>query len=265
MGLECAGEIVALGEHSQRWRIGDAVCALLAGGGYGEYVCVDAGSVLPIPSGLTFTDAAALPEVFATAWLNLFMEATLTIGERVLIHAGGSGVGTAAIQLCRSFNNPCFVTTGNDEKLTRCIALGATGGSNRHRTTMLEELTVFAGDRGIDVILDPVGGQYLKHNMEWLSSDGRLVIIGLMGGTTCEIPLAQLLTKRLKIMGSTLRTRSHFAKHAVIQQLEEKVWPLLACHRIEPIIDQRFPITEAEAAQALVASNNTFGKVVMEF
>ena len=158
MGLECAGEVVEVGPGASRYSKGDRVCALLAGGGYAEYATVHEGSVLPVPEGLSFEQAAALPEVFATAWLNLFMEAGLKTGEKVILHAGASGVGTAGIQLCKAFQSPCFVTAGSKEKLDACIALGAEGGSNRHEGSFLGSAQAFAGESGVDVILDPVGG-----------------------------------------------------------------------------------------------------------
>ncbi len=263
MGLECAGEIEALGEGVDQWRVGDRVCALMAGGGYSEYAAVDQGSVAEIPGDLSMVDGACLPEVFATAWLNLFMEAKLKPGEKVILHAGASGVGTAAVQLCKSFDNPCFVTVGNDEKLSACIELGAAGGSNRHVESFSEKAAAFAGKGGIDVILDPVGGSYLDDNLKLLGLNGRLVLIGLMGGAKTEINLAALMMKRARVIGSTLRARSLDEKAEVIGQLVEFVWPKIASGEIRPIIDTVFPVTEVEQAHELVASDNTTGKVVL--
>jgi putative PIG3 family NAD(P)H quinone oxidoreductase len=263
MGLECAGVIENVGEGVSRWREGDRVCALLPGGGYAEYAVAHEGSVLPVPGGLSFEEAASLPEVYATAWLNLFMEAGLSEGENVILHAGGSGVGTAGIQLCKSFGNPCYVTVGSEEKLERCLALGAEAGSNRREQPFLDKAREFAGDEGIGVILDPVGGSYLKDNISLLSLEGRLVLIGLMGGGVTEIDLSTLLGKRLRVIGSTLRTRTDQAKSLVMAQMEEMIWPKLASGEIVPVIDTTMPITEVAAAHDLVASDNTFGKVVM--
>lgn len=263
LGLECAGEIEAIGEGVDRWQIGDRVCALLAGGGYAEYTVAPEGSVLPIPSGFSFEQAAALPEVFATAWLNLFMQANLVEGEKVVLHAGASGVGTAGIQLCKCFGNPCFVTVGSDEKLNRCIKMGAAAGSNRHQEPFLEKAQAFAGDRGVDVILDPVGGAYLADNISLLGVDGRLVLIGLMGGGVSEIQLPLVLAKRLKIIGSTLRARSIQSKAAIMSSMQEKVWPRMESGEIEAIVDTVMPVKEAAAAHDLVATDNTFGKVVL--
>jgi len=263
LGLECAGEVVAVGEGVARYRIGDKVCALLAGGGYAELVNVAAGQVLRIPKDLSFEQAAALPEVFATAYLNLFMEARLAVGESVLLHAGASGVGTAAIQLCRMNHSPCFVTAGSDEKIARCVALGATGGANRRTESFGDKVAAWTDGRGFDVILDPVGAQYLKSNLRSLRIDGRLVVIGLMGGANTELELGLMMMKRLRIIGSTLRARSIAAKSSVMEELLRVVWPLLDAGVIKPIIDTVVPITEAARAHDIVAADQTFGKVVM--
>jgi putative PIG3 family NAD(P)H quinone oxidoreductase len=263
MGLECAGEVAAVGDGVSRWKVGDQVCALLSGGGYAEYAIAPHGSVLPLPAGLGFEQAAALPEVFATAWLNLFIEAGLKPGEKVVLHAGASGVGTAGIQLCKAFGNPCFITAGSDEKIQACIELGANAGSNRNSGSFLEQATVFAGEGGVNVILDPVGGTYLEDNLRLLGMNGRLVLIGLMGGSKTEIELAMLMMKRLRIIGSTLRARPIDEKATVMQQLESLVWPKLASGDIKPIVDTVFPIEEIDAAHDLVASDKTLGKVIL--
>jgi putative PIG3 family NAD(P)H quinone oxidoreductase len=263
LGLECAGEVEVVGEGVGRFRPGDRVCALLAGGGYAEYVNVPAGQVLPIPGDLSFEEAAALPEVFATAYLNLYMEAALAPAERVLLHAGASGVGTAAIQLCKAFNNPCFVTAGSDDKIARCVAIGAAGGANRHTERFAEQVATWTERKGVDVILDPVGSSYLADNLRSLSPDGRLVIIGLMGGNKAELEFGLMMVKRLRIIGSTLRARSIAAKSAVMDALDRKVWPLITNGVIVPVIHAVLPIEQADAAHQLMAGNETFGKVVM--
>jgi putative PIG3 family NAD(P)H quinone oxidoreductase len=267
LGLECAGEVVAVGEGVARYRVGDKVCALLAGGGYAQLVNVAAGQVLRIPQGLSFEQAAALPEVFATAYLNLFMEARLAVGESVLLHAGASGVGTAAIQLCAMNHSPCFVTAGSDDKIARCVALGAAGGANRRTEAFAEafadKVAAWTDGRGFDVILDPVGAQYLKANLRSLRVDGRLVVIGLMGGANTELELGLMMMKRLRIIGSTLRARSIAAKAGIMDELLRVVWPLLDAGTITPIIDTVVPITEAARAHEIVAADQTFGKVVM--
>jgi putative PIG3 family NAD(P)H quinone oxidoreductase len=263
LGLECAGVVAAIGEGVTRYRAGDRVCALLAGGGYAQYVAVPAGQTLRVPEGLTFEQAASLPEVYATAYLNLFMEAALQVGERVLLHAGASGVGTAGIQLCNAFGNPCFVTAGSDDKIARCVALGAVNGTNRHSGSFRERINEWTEGRGVDVILDPVGAGYLADNLRLLATDGRLVIIGLMGGTKAELEIGLMMMKRLRIIGSTLRARSIAAKSRVMDALAQRVWPLIVAGKIQPIIDAVFPIERAEDAHALIAGDRTFGKVVM--
>ncbi len=262
MGLECAGEVLEVGSEVQTYKAGDKVCALLAGGGYAEVVAVDAGSVLPVPAGLSMEEAAGLPEVFATAWLNLFMEAGLKPGEKVVLHAGASGVGTAGIQLCRAFGNPVFVTVGSQEKLDACVKLGADGGSNRHDGPFLESAKSFSPE-GVDVILDPVGGSYLADNLQLLKLGGRLVLIGLMGGAQADINLGLMMVKRLRVIGSTLRARPLNEKAEVMNQLRTHVWPKLESGDIKAIVDQVFPITEADAAHQLVASDKTIGKVIL--
>ncbi len=263
LGLECAGVVLEVGAGVSRYKTGDRVCALLAGGGYAERVAVPAGQVLPIPRALRFDQAAALPEVFATAYLNLFMEARLSAGERVLLHAGASGVGTAGIQLCKMNQNPCFVTVGTDDKLARCLALGAAGGANRHSGPFSEQVAGWTHGEGFDVILDPVGGAYLKPNLRSLRSGGRLVVIGLMGGSVAELEIGVLLMKRLRLIGSTLRSRSVTEKTAVMEDLERVVWPRIEDGGIVPVIDTVVPIQEAARALDLVASDQTFGKVVL--
>jgi len=262
LGLECAGEVLEVGEGVTRVAPGDRVCALLAGGGYAEQVVVPAGQVLPVPEGLDVIEAAALPEVYATAFLNLYMEAGLTRGERVLLHAGASGVGTAAIQLCGLTGNPCFVTAGSAEKIRRCVELGADAGWNRHDGSFTDALQAW-GPGGVDVILDPVGAGYLADNLAVLNVDGRLVVIGLMGGAQTELNLGLMMVRRLRIIGSTLRARTVAAKAQVMDRLAEEVWPHIAGGRIRPIIEAVIPIQEAERAHQLIAADQTFGKVIL--
>lgn len=263
MGLECAGEVIEVGEGVQRCKVGDAVCALLAGGGYAEEVVVAAGQVLPVPKGLSMVQAAALPEVFATAYLNLYMEGALQTAEKVIVHAGASGVGTAAIQLLKQSGNPVFVTVGSDEKLNSCVELGADTGSVRHEGSFAEAATAWAGEPGVDVILDPVGGQYLADNLGVLGLGGRLVLIGLMGGAVTEVNLASLMLKRARVVGSTLRARPIGEKAAVMDGLQRNVWPDIETGAIRPIIEAEMPIQQMEDAHALMASNTTVGKIVL--
>ena len=264
LGLECAGIVTDVGDGVARVKPGDAVCALLAGGGYAETVVVPAGQVLRLPKGLSFAQAAALPEVFATAYLNLYMEAKLAKGERVVLHAGASGVGTAAIQMCKAFGNPTFVTAGSATKIERCVALGADAGFDRHDGSFAPALREWSNGEGADVILDPVGAAYLEDNLKSLAVDGRLVVIGLMGGATANLPLARMMMRRLRIIGSTLRARSIAAKATVMDALQERVWPLLESGEIEPVVERVVPVAEAASAHALLASDRTFGKVVLQ-
>lgn len=264
LGLECAGEISALGDGVAQWQVGDPVCALLAGGGYAQTVVCSADHVLPVPNGFSFAEAAALPEVFATAWLNLFMLAGLQPGQKALVHAGASGVGTAAIQLCKAKGNPVFVTVGDQAKLDTCLQLGASAGHLRTEGEFEAAVKAWAGTGGVAAILDPVGGNYLEQNLKCLETDGSLVIIGLMGGRSGSLDLGRLLVKRIRVVGSTLRSRSDSSKAEVIAQLRQQVWPLFEQGSLKPIIHSRFPITDATAAFELVASNQTTGKVILE-
>ena len=264
LGLECAGVVDAVGEGVTRVAPGDEVCALLAGGGYAETVVAPAGQVLKIPEGLSFVEAASLPEVYATAYLNLFMEANLRSGESALVHAGASGVGTAAIQLCRAFGSECFITAGSDDKVRRCVELGAQDGRNRKTASFADAVADWTSGKGIDVILDPVGAEYLEANLKSLAVDGRLVLIGLLGGAIAEVALGLMMVKRLRIIGSTLRARPIAAKAAVMDALKAHVWPRIASRDIVPIIEQVMPVEEAGEAHRLIAGNDTFGKVVLE-
>ncbi len=268
LGLECAGEIKAVGENVSQWQVGDRVCALLAGGGYAETVVCHADHVLPVPAGFDFIQAAALPEVFATAWLNLFMLAGLQAGQKAVVHAGASGVGTAAIQLCKAKGNPIFVTVGDQAKLDSCLELGADAGHLRTEGDFEPAVKEWAGKGGVAAILDPVGGNYLEQNVRCLSTDGSLVIIGLMGGRSGSLDLGRLLVKRIQVIGSTLRSRSDTGKAAVIAQLREQVWPLFEGDAatpgaLKPIIHSTFPIEQAQQAFELVGSNQTTGKVIL--
>jgi putative PIG3 family NAD(P)H quinone oxidoreductase len=263
MGLECAGIVMAVGRDVTHHQVGDRVCALLAGGGYAEQAVVDQGSALKIPDNLDFEQAAAIPEVFATAWLNLFIEAALQPGERVVLHAGASGVGTAAIQLCHAFGSESFVTAGSASKIEACLKLGAKGGHNRRDGGFIDALRAL-WPQGADVILDPVGASYLAENLEALTLNGRLVLIGLMGGSRSEIDLAKLMMKRLRVVGSTLRARPLEEKASIMAELSQYVWPKISQGEVVPIIQQVFPIQSASAAHELMASDVTIGKVVLK-
>ena len=219
LGLECSGIVEEVGGQVENLIKGDEVCALLAGGGYAEKVSVPSGQVLKVPKGFSFEQAAALPEVFATAYFNLYMEANLSEGEKALIHAGASGVGTAAIQICKAKGNPCFVTAGTKEKISRCIELGAEGGTVRNEENFGDAIAKWTDNNGVQVILDPVGANYLEDNMKSLALEGRLVMIGLMGGAKANINLGLLMMKRLRIIGSTLRAQPIPKKTEIMNNL----------------------------------------------
>lgn len=263
LGLECAGIISAVGSEVSQWQVGDKVCALLSGGGYAESVVCDQGHVLPIPDGFSFEDAAALPEVFATAWLNIYQEAGIKAGQSVLLHAGASGVGTAAIQLCKAFGQTCYVTVGSSEKLEECLALGAMGGCNRHESRFIDHVKSWTNGQGFDAILDPVGGEYLEDNIRSLNTDGALVVIGIMGGRSNTLDLGRLLVKRLRVVGSTLRSRDDAFKTALISDLKEQVWPLFSAGTLKPIIHKVYDIQEVERAHGELSDNATTGKLVL--
>ena len=264
LGLECSGIVEEVGGQVDNFIKGDEVCALLGGGGYAEKVSVPSGQVLKIPKGFSFEQAAALPEVFATAYFNLYMEANLSDGEKTLIHAGASGVGTAAIQICKAKGNPCFVTAGTKEKVSRCIELGAEGGTVRNEENFADAVAKWTDNNGVQVILDPVGANYLEDNMKSLTLEGRLVMIGLMGGAQTSINLGLLMMKRLRIIGSTLRAQPIPKKTEIMNNLKENVWPSLESGDIKPIIDTVFQIEEVDKAHKLMESNQTFGKVILK-
>ena len=262
LGLEVSGVIDQVGPEVSGWAVGDPVAALLTGGGYAEHVAVHSSLLLPIPDGLDTTLAAALPEVWATAWLNVAIEAKLQPGHRVLIHAGGSGVGTAAVQLCRLLGASSFVTAGHASKIDRCIALGADGGANRHEGQWLETCQAWAPE-GVDIILDPVGGAYLEDNLRALAMGGCLVNIGLLGGRQATLDLGRVLVRRLRVIGSVLRSRPLEERAAVVQGLRTIIWPALASRIVEPVISKVLPLPSAQEAHDLIASNQTLGKVVL--
>ena len=264
LGLECSGIVEEVGGQVENLIKGDEVCALLAGGGYAEKVSVPSGQVLKVPKGFSFEQAAALPEVFATAYFNLYMEANLSVGEKTLIHAGASGVGTAAIQICKAKGNPCFITAGTQEKVSRCMELGAEGGTVRNEENFADAVAKWTDNNGVQVILDPVGANYLEDNMKSLTLEGRLVMIGLMGGATTSINLGLLMMKRLRIIGSTLRAQPIPKKTEIMNNLNENIWPLLESGDIKPIIDTVIPIEEVDKAHKLMESNQTFGKVILK-
>ena len=262
LGLECSGVIEAIGKNVKKRKVGEKVCALLAGGGYAQYASCPEQQAVPAPEGISLTEAASLPEVYATCWLNLFHEANMKEGDSVLIHAGASGIGTAAIQLCNIFNCKSFVTAGSSQKINYCINLGANNGSLRHEKPF-EDIKRWEPN-GIDIILDPVGGKYFEDNLSVLSMEGRLLLIGLMGGTKSQIDLGPILMKRQKIIGSTIRARSSFIKGKVMNDLHQKVWPYFKSKKLNPIIHKTMNIKEANKAHEVMEKNENIGKIVLE-
>ncbi|MBN2801150.1 MAG: NAD(P)H-quinone oxidoreductase [Deltaproteobacteria bacterium] len=263
LGMEAAGVIDAIGPGVEGWSLDEQVAALLAGGGYAEQVVVPAGQLLPIPEGMSFEDAAALPEVLTTAWLNLYLEGGARPGDRVLLHAGASGVGTAAIQLCRVFGQPCYVTVSSEEKLRVCRGLGAQGGALRGREDFAGLTPQWTDGHRFDLILDPVGAGYLDDNLRSLATDGRLILIGLLSGSRAQLDLGRLLVKRLRVIGSTLRSRSREDKARIIASLREQVWPHVERGAIVPVIDRVLPVQRAAEAHAILSENGTVGKIVL--
>lgn len=264
LGLEVAGSIVEIGQDVKHYQIGDQVCALVTGGGYAEYCLASEECCLPIPQGLSFIEAAALPETFVTVWSNVFARGHLSAGESLLVHGGGSGIGTTAISLAKAFGNPVYVTVGNTEKQLRCIELGAHAAINYHTDDFVEHIQQFTDNQGVDVILDMIGGDYFPRNLKCLAVEGRLVQIAIQDGVKSEINLWQIMLKRQIITGSTLRNRDDSFKGQIARQLHEKVWPLLASGKIKPVIDSVFPLADAEAAHARMISNQHFGKIILE-
>ncbi|WP_404366653.1 NAD(P)H-quinone oxidoreductase [Marinobacter sp.] len=260
LGLEVSGTVADVGDSITHLKPGDEVCALLTGGGYASQVLVPAVQVLPVPPGLSLEQAAALPEVFATAWLNLYMEAALKPGERILLHAAASGVGTAVIQLARAMGNPVFATAGSDDKLAVCRRLGADGTWNRHKGDFSEAVREWGG---ADMVLDPVGGDYIARDQKVLNTGGRIVLIGLMGGRHAEVDLGVMLMKRQRLIGSTLRAQPVAVKGEIMDALYETVWPRLSAGEIVPVIDRTWPIVEADEAMAWLQSNRSTGKILL--
>jgi len=264
-GLEISGEVVALGDGVTEFAIGDAVCALVAGGGYAEYCAAPVPQTLPVPEGMDLVAAAGLPETFFTVWSNIFDRARFAPGEAVLIHGGSSGIGTTAIQLCKAFGaSAVFTTVGSAEKAAFCETLGATRAIDYRQQDFVEEIRALTEKAGVDVILDMIGGEYLNRNVSCMKPDGRLVQIALMGGAKGELNLGRVMMNRLTVTGSTLRARSVAFKGEIAAALREKVWPLLEAGDIAPVIHRTFPLAEAAAAHALMEESGHIGKIILE-
>lgn len=261
-GLEVAG-IVEAGSGNG-FKPGDAVCALVAGGGYAEYCVAPAGQALPVPRGLSFAEAAGLPETFFTVWSNVFDRARLADGESLLVQGGTSGIGVAAVQLAAALGHMVFATAGTEDKCRACEGLGARRGINYRTEDFVAVVKTETQGRGVDVILDMVAGDYLPREIECLADDGRIAIIATLGGLSANINLGTILRRRLTITGSTLRPRSVAFKTAIAQRLREKAWPLLEAGRVKPMLFRRFPLAEAAAAHALMESSQHVGKIVLD-
>jgi len=262
-GLEVAGTIVAMGPAAQGWKLGDEVCALVAGGGYAEYVNAPALQCLPVPRGLTLAQAASLPETFFTVWVNVFQRAGLKPGESLLVQGGSSGIGVTAIQLAAALGHPVFVTAGSDEKCRQCEGLGATRAINYRTEDFAAVVKELTGGRGVDVILDMVGGDYVPREINALADDGRLSLIAFLGGSKTTLDMNDILRRRLTITGSTLRPRPVEFKGAVARELREKVWPLIDSGRIHPVIHRTFALEQAAEAHALMESSTHVGKILL--
>ena len=262
-GLEVAGEIAGSGEGATRFRLGEKVCALVAGGGYAEYCAVHESNALPIPSGLDMIEAAALPETFFTVWTNLFQRGKLKSGETVLIHGGTSGIGTTATMLAKAFGAIVLATAGSEEKCRACVALGADFAINYRAQDFVEEVRKFTDDKGVDVILDIVAGDYVTRNYKAAALNGRIIQVGIQNGAAKELNLMPMLAKRLTHTGSTLRSRTVAEKAQIAQELERLVWPLLHQGKIKPQIFKTFRLEEAARAHALMESGTHIGKIVL--
>ncbi len=262
-GLEVSGTIEAGDVGASGLKIGDAVCALVAGGGYAEYCVAPSAQCLPKPRALSFAEAAGLPETFFTVWSNVFDRGRLSAGESLLVQGGTSGIGVAAIQLAAALGNTVYATAGSDEKCRACIELGATRAINYRTEDFAEVIGTETDGRGVDVILDMVAGEYLPREIKCLAEDGRLVIIALLGGSKAQLDMSAVLRRRLTVTGSTLRPRSVEFKRAIAERLREVVWPLIEFGRIKPMLYRTFPLEQAADAHRLMESSQHVGKIVL--
>lgn len=262
-GLEVAGTVARLGPQVSGCKVGDEVCALVTGGGYAEYVAAPAVQCLPVPRGLTLEQAASLPETFFTVWVNVFQRGALKNEETLLVQGGSSGIGVTAIQMARAFGHRVFVTAGTSEKCAECEKLGATRAINYRSEDFVAVTKQLTGGRGVDVILDMVGGDYVPRELASLADDGRLCLIAFLGGTRTTLEMTDILRRRLTITGSTLRPRPVEVKHAIAQALREKVWPLIEAGKIRPVIYRTFELEEAAAAHSLMESSEHVGKIML--
>ncbi|HRO13525.1 MAG TPA: NAD(P)H-quinone oxidoreductase [Paracoccus sp. (in: a-proteobacteria)] len=258
-GLECSGHVAAVGPGVTRWQAGDAVCALLPGGGYAEYVLTPADHALAVPQGVTLREAACLPETCFTVWSNIVMRGGLQAGERFLVHGGSSGIGTTAIQIARALGARVWATAGTDDKCAACESLGATAINYRSA----DFVQVLRAEGGADLILDMVGGDYIRRNLRALADEGRLVFIAFLGGARAEVNFAEIMMRRLTVTGSTLRPQSDLAKARIADDLRRNVWPMVEAGQLRPVMDQEFPLARASAAHARMEGGDHIGKIVL--
>ena len=263
IGLEVSGTIVALGEGVDAWHVGDVVCALTPGGGYAEYCTAPAAYCLPLPHGLSLLEAASLPENYFTVWHNVFERGRLQEGETLLVHGGSSGIGLSAIQLAKVFGATVITTVGNADKAAYCRGIGADHAITYRERDFAAEVAAITAKRGVDVVLDMVGGDYIEKNLKCLALEGRLVIIAFLRGSRAEVDWRFIMLKRLTVTGSTMRATPHERKAAIAQALRERVWPLFEAGRLKPVIYRVFPLPEAAAAHALMESSQHIGKIML--
>lgn len=264
IGLEVSGTIAAVGAKVTQWKSGDAVCALTPGGGYAEFALAPAAHCLPVPAGFSMLQAASLPETVFTVWINVFERSRLAPGETFLVQGGSSGIGVTAIQMARAFGHRVFATAGSAEKCRACEQLGAERGINYRDEDFVAVIKELTGGRGVDVILDMVGGDYVPRELNALATDGRLALIAFLGGTTATIDMSQILYRRLSISGSTLRPRSIEFKSEIAATLRSKVWPLLEAGKLKPVIHSVFGFADAARAHALMESSVHVGKIMLQ-
>ena len=262
-GLEIAGTVAAVGEGVSTWNVGDPLCALVQGGGYAEYCTAPAPQCLPIPKGLTAVDAASLPETFFTVWSNVYDRARLAPGESFLVQGGTSGIGVTAIQMAKAFGHKVLATAGSPQKCSACVELGADRAINYRTEDFVAVVKEVTEGRGVNVILDMVGGEYVDRELKCLADDGRLVIIAMLGGARSNVNLNEILRRRLTVTGSTLRPRPVSFKGAIARALREKVWPHIESGAIKPVVYRIFPLAEAVHAHALMESGAHIGKIVL--
>ncbi|OZA90895.1 MAG: NAD(P)H-quinone oxidoreductase [Azorhizobium sp. 39-67-5] len=263
-GLEIAGTVVAVGEGAVRYKVGDAVCALVTGGGYAQYCPAPEATTLPVPAGLSMAEAAAIPETFFTVWSNVFDRARLQSGETLLVHGGAGGIGTTAIMLGKAFGARVFTTAGSPEKCAACRDLGADLAIDYKTQDFVAEVKAATGGKGVDVILDVIGGAYIQRNYEAAALDGRIAQIAFQDGSKAQVDFMRLMLKRLTHTGATLRSRPLADKAAIARQLEEKVWPLLSSGTLRPLMDQTFALADAAGAHARMDRSAHLGKIVLE-